>query len=129
MDRENTCTVAVIDDDDDVREVLGVLLKSAGHSVQTYKSGTQFLADPDHEEVACLVVDQRMPQMTGLQLLLELERRGLSIPALLITGAHDPEVAREADRLGAMTVMQKPVAPQKLLQFVAFSAGLTGNAR
>jgi two-component system response regulator FixJ len=70
-----------------------------------------------------------MPQMTGLQLLLELERRGLSIPALLITGAHDPEVAREADRLGAMTVMQKPVAPQKLLQFVAFSAGLTGNAR
>jgi FixJ family two-component response regulator len=123
MDRENASTVAIIDDDEDVRDVLGVLLETAGHSVQTYRSGTQFLADPGYADVACLVIDQNMPKMTGLELLLELERRGQSIPALLITGGHDPSIAREADRLGAMMVMQKPVATHELLQFVAFSAG------
>lgn len=124
MDREYASAVAIIDDDADVGLVLGALLENAGHSVQTYRSGEQFLADPGHAEVACLVIDQNMPGMTGLDLLLELERRGLAIPALLITGAHDEAVAREADRLGAMTVMQKPVPSQELLQFVAFSTGL-----
>src|SRR5579872_903620 len=119
MDRENASTVAIIDDDADVGMVLGALLENAGHSVQTYKSGTQFLNDPDHAEAACLVVDQNMPGMTGLELLLELERRGIAIPALLITGSQDAEIAREADRLGAMTVMQKPVPSHDLLQFVA----------
>ena len=123
MVRENLSMVAIIDDDDDVREVLGALLESAGHSVRTYKSGPQFLADPDHVDAACLVVDQNMPRMTGLDLLVELERRGLSIPALLITGANDSDLERQADLRGAMTVMQKPVAHNRLLQFVAFSAG------
>jgi FixJ family two-component response regulator len=121
---EIASTVAIIDDDNDVLEVLGVLLENAGHSVRAYKSGAQFLADPDHADVACLVIDQNMPKMTGLELLRELESRGLSIPALLITGAHDADVAREANLRGAMTVMQKPIAHQRLLQFVAFSAGL-----
>jgi FixJ family two-component response regulator len=123
MVRENLSMVAIVDDDNDVREVLGALLESAGHSVRTYKSGTQFLADPDHADAACLVVDQNMPEMTGLDLLVELDRRGLSIPALLITGAHDADLVRQADLRGAMTVMQKPVAHHRLLQFVAFSAG------
>jgi two-component system, LuxR family, response regulator FixJ len=123
MDRANASTVAIIDDDEDVRDVLGMLLETAGHSVQTYQSGIQFLADPGHAEVACLVIDQNMPKMTGLELLLEMERRGLSIPSLLITGSHDPRITEEADRLGAMIVMQKPVPTHELLQFVAFSAG------
>jgi FixJ family two-component response regulator len=123
MDGGTAGDVAIIDDDADVCEVLRVLLENAGHSVKTYRSGIQFLAEFDRDEVACLVVDQKMPQMTGLDLLLELERRGVSIPALLITGANDADIEREASRLGAMTVMQKPVPSQKLLQFVAFSAG------
>jgi CheY-like chemotaxis protein len=65
-----------------------------------------------------------MPDMTGLQLLSELKRRGLIIPALLITGANNAELEREAGQLGAMTVMQKPVSPLAVLQFVAFSVGL-----
>jgi two-component system, LuxR family, response regulator FixJ len=123
MDRENANTVAIIDDDADVGLVLGALLENAGHTVRTYRSGAEFLADPDHADAACLVIDQNMPGMTGLELLLELDRRGLAIPALLITGSHDAAIAREADRLGAMTVMQKPVPSHELLQFVAFSAG------
>ena len=53
MVRENLSMVAIVDDDNDVREVLGALLESAGHSVRTYKSGAQFLADPDHADAAC----------------------------------------------------------------------------
>ncbi len=121
MQRGNADTVAVVDDDDEVREVLSGLLESEGHNVVSYQSAQDFLRDAMLDDIACLVVDQRMPQMTGLQLLLELERRGVSVPSLLITGAHDPAITREAAHLGAMTVMQKPVSPQKLLDFVSFS--------
>jgi FixJ family two-component response regulator len=124
VQRENASPVAIIDDDSDVREVLGVLLETAGYSVQTYKSGAEYLADPDHHQMACLVVDQRMPGMTGLELLLELERRGLTIPAVLITGVEDADITREASNRGAMTVMQKPVSSHTLLKFIAFSTGL-----
>ena len=123
MDRENASVVAVIDDDDEVRDVLRTLLETAGHDVETFKSGTHFLADAQLDRMACLVVDQRMPQMTGLELLLELERRGRPVPALLITGVHDPEVAAAANTIGAMTVLEKPMSSQKLLRFVQFTMG------
>jgi two-component system response regulator FixJ len=115
--------VAIVDDDNEVRDVLCVLLESAGHSVETYKSGNDFLANARLDEIACLVVDQRMPQMSGVTLISTLARRGLTIPSLLITGAHDAEIAREAATLGAMTVLEKPLAPQELLRFVSFSVG------
>jgi FixJ family two-component response regulator len=123
MDRDNAGIVAIVDDDNEVRDVLCVLLESAGHSVETYKSGNDFLANARLDEIACLVVDQRMPQMSGVALISTLARRGLTIPSLLITGAHDAEIAREAATLGAMTVLEKPLAPQELLRFVSFSVG------
>ncbi|HET8995430.1 MAG TPA: response regulator [Acetobacteraceae bacterium] len=123
MDRENASIVAVIDDDDEVRDVLRTLLETAGHDVETFKSGIHFLQHAELERMGCLVVDQRMPRMTGLELLLELERRGRPIPALLITGVHDPEIDAAASTIGAMTVLEKPMSPQKLLRFVEFTLG------
>ena len=123
MDRDNAGIVAIVDDDDEVRDVLCVLLELAGHSVETYKSGNDFLTNARLDEIACLVVDQRMPQMSGVALISTLARRGMTIPSLLITGAHDAEIAREAATLGAMTVLEKPLAPQELLRFVSFSVG------
>ena len=123
MDRENASIVAVIDDDDEVRDVLRVLLEDAGHDVETFKSGPQFLATAELERMACLVLDQRMPQMTGVELLRELDRLGRPIPALLITGVHDPDVAAAASTIGAMTVLEKPMSSQELLRFVAFTVG------
>ena len=123
MDRENASIVAIVDDDDEVRDVLRVLLESAGHSVETYKSGGDFLGNARLDEIACLVVDQRMPEMSGITLISTIAKRGLAIPSLLITGAHDAEIAREAEMLGAMTVLEKPLSSQELLRFVAFSVG------
>jgi FixJ family two-component response regulator len=123
MDRDNANIVAVVDDDDEVRDVLRVLLESAGHSVETFKSGRDFLANARLDEIACLVVDQRMPELSGVALISAVAKRGLAIPSVLITGAHDAGIAREAETLGAMTVLVKPLSSQELLRFVSFSVG------
>ncbi|HEY1935605.1 MAG TPA: response regulator [Acetobacteraceae bacterium] len=123
MNRDKAGVVAVVDDDDEVRDVLRMLLETSGHTVDTYKSGTQFLTEARFEEILCLVLDQCMPSMTGLELISALNESGVTIPTLLITGAHDTEVARKAESLGAMTVLEKPLPCEALLRFVAFSAG------
>jgi FixJ family two-component response regulator len=123
MEKENSGVVAVVDDDDDVGEVLGGLLEAMGYQVETYRSGTDFLADARLERLACVVVDQNMPRMTGLQMIEQLADRGVTIPALLITGVHDAEVERKAASLGVMTVLEKPMSHHELLRFVSISAG------
>jgi len=122
MESENVATIAVIDDDEDVRDVLGVLLEECGHPVKAYASAPQFLADGNHGDVACLIVDQKMPEMSGLQLLAELDQRGLHVPSLLITGAYDRDTIQGAVDSGAMAVLEKPMAPMQLLQFVSLAA-------
>lgn len=123
MDRGNATIVAIIDDDDEVRDVLQVLLEDAGHTVETYKSGREFLTNAHLDELACMVVDQRMPDMSGVAVISAVADTGMSIPSLLITGAPDAEIARAAENIGAMTLLQKPLSPQELLRFVSFSVG------
>jgi FixJ family two-component response regulator len=114
--------VAIIDDDGDVRDVLDALLESVGHTVKTYTSGQQFLDDPDLSDIACVIVDQKMPIMTGLDLLRQLDARGLTIPSVLITGSPEPGVANEARALGAIEVLAKPIDLETLLRVVAYTA-------
>jgi FixJ family two-component response regulator len=113
--------VAIVDDDGDVRDVLDALLETAGHTVRTYTSGRQLLDDPELSEIACLVVDQKMPEMSGLDLLRALDAAGRTIPSLLITGLPDAAVAEEASWLGALEVMAKPLDSARLLQLVAYA--------
>jgi len=114
--------VAIVDDDGDVRDVLDALLEQAGHAVRTYNSGQQLLDDTDLNDIACLVVDQKMPGMTGLDLLRALDASGRTIPSLLITGAPDPVLAEEARALGAIDVLSKPIDFTRLLQLVDYTA-------
>jgi FixJ family two-component response regulator len=123
MDQETETIVAVVDDDDDVAEVLRGLFEIVGYQVVTYESADKLLTDPRLADVACLVVDQNMPGMTGLELLRELKAMGSTTPALLITGAHDEAVAREALDLGVMQVLEKPMATSELLRFISFAVG------
>ncbi|HET6308161.1 MAG TPA: response regulator [Rhodopila sp.] len=123
MDRDNASIVAVVDDDNDVGDVLGGLLETMGYQVETYRSAPDFLAAAQFDCLACLVVDQNMPSMTGLQMLERLSERGVNIPALLITGAHDAEIERRAASLGVMTVLEKPLSTRELLRFISVSAG------
>ncbi|MDR3529338.1 MAG: response regulator [Rhodopila sp.] len=121
MDRENASIVAVIDDDNDVGDVLRGLLETMGYQVETYRSGMDFLSTAQLDLLACLVVDQNMPSMTGLEMIERLSDRGVSIPVLLITGAHDAEIERKAASLGVMTVLEKPMSHHELLRFISVS--------
>ncbi len=113
--------VAIVDDDGDVREVLDALLEQVGHVVRTYADGQQLLDDPDLGDVGCLVVDQKMPEMSGLALLRVLNATGRSIPSLLITGLPDPLIVEAARELGAIEVLTKPIEWERLLKLVAYA--------
>ena len=113
--------VAIVDDDGDVRDVLDALLEQAGHTVRTYQSGQRLLDDPALGDVACLIVDQNMPGMSGLDLLTALETAGRTIPSILITGVPDDDIAEEARAIGAIEVFGKPIDFARLLQLVAYA--------
>lgn len=123
MERGNASTVAIIDDDSDVGDVLGGLLETMGYQYEVFESGMQFLLRGQFEHLACLIVDQNMPRMTGLQTIERLAEKGVNIPSLLITGVHNPEVERKAASLGVMTVLEKPMSHHELLRFISVSMG------
>ena len=111
--------VAVVDDDDAVRDSLRFLLEIAGHSVATYGSAAQFLLDAPVDQLSCLVVDQHMPDQTGLQLVAHLRADGVSLPVALITGSPSADLIRLARELNVAEVMEKPLNDDTLLDFIA----------
>lgn len=111
--------VAVVDDDDAVRDSLQFLLETAGFSVAAYHSAAQFLDQAKFDNLACLVLDQHMPDQTGLQLVSDLRRQGVTLPIALITGSPSPDLLRLARQLGVMQVMEKPLNDDALLDFIA----------
>ena len=123
MNHDAANIVAIVDDDDDVGDVLRGLLETMGYHVESYRSGPDFLTNAQLERVGCLVIDQNMPHMTGIDILRQLNERGILIPSLLITGTVDPHVADQASKLGVMSVLEKPMSHRELLRFVSFSVG------
>jgi two-component system, LuxR family, response regulator FixJ len=110
--------VAVVDDDEAVRESLQFLLETAGLTVTTYHSAAQFLTDAKPGELTCLVLDQHMPELTGLQLVARLRSNGVNLPIALITGSPSPDLLRRASQLGVARVLEKPLDDSELLDFI-----------
>ena len=110
--------VAVVDDDDAVRDSLRFLLEAAGFSVATYGSAAQFLNEASFENLSCLVVDQHMPGQTGLQLINSLRSLGARMPVALITGSPSADLLRQASELGVAQVLEKPLNDEVLLHFL-----------
>jgi FixJ family two-component response regulator len=108
-------TVYVVDDDDGVRTSLGILLDSAGYRAVPFASAPDFLAQYDPARPGCLLLDMRMPGMTGMELLQEMARRGAFLPVIFITGHGDVPMAVEAIKAGAFDFLQKPFSPRDLL--------------
>ena len=107
--------VAVVDDDPDVLDSLRFLLETAGHVVETYASAARFLAEAEPARLACLVLDEHMPQVTGLDLLAQLRARGLATPTFLVTARPSLALARRAMELGVLDVFEKPLTQDDLL--------------
>lgn len=108
-------TVFVVDDDADALDSLECLLKSIGLNVDSYQSPTAFLQSYDPARPGCIVLDVRMPELSGLELQQELLRRGPTPPIIVITGHGDVPVCATAFRAGAFDFIEKPVNPQLLL--------------
>ncbi|HEX5162301.1 MAG TPA: response regulator transcription factor [Steroidobacteraceae bacterium] len=107
--------VMVVDDDSGVRNAMRSLLKSVGLESALYASAQEFLAAYQPAQPGCLVLDIRMPGMSGLELQQQLNLRGAVIPVIFMTGHGDIPMAVEAMQHGAFDFLQKPFRDQDLL--------------
>jgi FixJ family two-component response regulator len=110
--------IAVVDDDDSVRESLRGLLESLGFGVRTFASGRQFLESECVTESDCLILDVRMPGMTGPDLQRELARRGSVVPVVFITAYGDEEIRPRVLSEGAVDCLLKPFSEEALLRAI-----------
>jgi FixJ family two-component response regulator len=110
--------ICIVDDDEWVADSLKVLLEIFGFEVQSYSSGCEFLADKRHCAVGCLLIDQHLHGMTGLDVVDRLQKECGSIPTILISGRLDNETRARASSLGVMSVIDKPFAPTSLVELI-----------
>jgi two-component system response regulator FixJ len=110
--------VHVIDDEADVCEALRVLLDAADLEARTYSSAEEFLAEVKLSRPICLLVDVRLPGMSGLELVQQLQRGPIRPVAVMITGHGDVPLAVKAMRAGALHFLEKPFEPEALLEIL-----------
>ena len=111
-------TVFVIDDDPSFRRSTEMLIESAGLSVQTFNSAEEFLRGRRPDAPACLVLDVRLPQLSGLDLQRELAKAGVQIPIIFITGHGDIPMTVQAMKAGAVEFLTKPFREQEFLDAI-----------
>ena len=110
--------IAIIDDDEAMQDSLGDLLEAAGLAARCFGSAEEFLKSDLHSTAACLIVDIRMPKMSGLELQVRLKREECNIPINFITAYDDAEIRAQAMRRGAVEFLAKPFDHQLLLKRV-----------
>ena len=112
---ESEPTVFIVDDDSAVLKGLRLLVKSLRMNVETYLSAQEFLDSYDPARPGCLVLDVRMPGISGLELQEKLRQRNINIPVIIMTGYGEIAVAVEAMKKDAMEFLEKPISGQVLL--------------
>jgi FixJ family two-component response regulator len=111
--------VFLVDDDPSVRRALARLIKSAGHQVQTFASAQEFLGTrAAGEEAACLVLDVRMPGLTGIELQRQLQTLNRNVPIVFMTGHGNIPMSVQAMKAGAVDFLPKPVKDTDLLRAI-----------
>jgi len=118
MPPEPEAIVFVVDDDRAMRDSLRWLLESIGLTVRTYATAAEFLREHQPSQPGCLVLDVRMPGMSGLDLQAELVKRGAELPTIVVTGHAEVAMAVRAVKAGAIDFIEKPFSDQLLLDRV-----------
>lgn len=108
--------VHVVDDDADVREVVARLVESVGLAAQAFSSAQEFLSSYDGSRPGCIVLDLRMPVMTGIEALTRFAERDIKLPVIMLTGHGDVPSAVRSLKRGAADFIEKPFNPQVLLE-------------
>ena len=114
-DSTNTGVVFVVDDDEAMRNSLRWLIESVGHTVETYASAQAFLDNHYPGRSGCLLLDVRMPGITGLELQSQLESHDIRLPVIILTGHGDVGMAVKAMKAGALDFIEKPFDDELLL--------------
>lgn len=133
MDRvsaaQSMTTVFVIDDDPATRNSIAWLLESARWPVETFESGEAFLAVYNPQRPGCLILDIRLPGMSGVALQDELTRRGIVLPVIMLTGFGDVSLAVQAFQQGAFDFIEKPFTDDQILACIDRAIALDRDRR
>ena len=126
---DSAVLIRIVDDDDEFAASQKLLISSLGWEVVTYPSAPEFLAGDTLARPGCLILDVRMPAMTGLELQQELERRNCTMPIIFLSAHGDISMAVHTMRHGAVDFLEKPVEPHRLLSRVttAVAAGIQSS--
>ena len=122
-------TVFVVDDDPIVRAAVRVAAESVGLAVEAYGDARSFLAGLDPQRPGCLLLDVRLPGLSGLDVQAELARRGADGPIIFITGYADVRVAVQALRAGAFDFLEKPLTGSVLLERIQEAVAIDRHRR
>jgi FixJ family two-component response regulator len=118
--RKPSFFVAIVDDDAGVRAAIESLLNSIGVKTRTFASAEAYLRSNDSAVAGCLIVDMRLPGMSGLELQRQLHGKGLGIPAIFVTAEDDADgrLRAQMEQAGAVAVLHKPCDPEELTRLV-----------
>lgn len=122
-------TIFVVDDDPDVRRAVSLLVRSVDLEARLYSSAQEFLTSYDGQTPGCLVLDLRMPGMTGLQLQQRLMEEEIRLPVIFISAYGEIAAASAAMRAGAVDFLPKPFSPQTLLERIHEAVALDAKQR
>ena len=115
--------ISIVDDDESVREAITSLLRSAGFNAKSFTSAETFLHSSLLKDTACLILDVRMPGLSGPELQRQLAAEGCRVPVIFITAHGDGKVQAEVIRAGAVDFLSKPFSEEALLRAVYSGLG------
>lgn len=115
MNNSGQRLVHLVDDDAAIRRSVGFMLKTSGHRVESYESGTDLLSASAHLDDGCILLDISMPGMDGLEVQEALQWKGISLPVIIMTGHGDVTLAVRAMKAGAVDFIEKPFGKEALL--------------
>jgi len=114
--KQRSKLIAVVDDNESMQDSLGDLIESGGFEAKSFGSAKAFLDSDLHRTAACLIVDIRMPKMSGLELQARLKQQECTVPIIFITAFDDAEIRAQAMKEGAVEFLAKPFNHQLLLK-------------
>jgi len=113
--------IHIVDDEESVRRSLDFMLRTSGYTVRLWESGVAFLAGGELER-GCILLDIRMPELDGLEVLRQLAQRGVTLPVIILTGHGEVNLAVEAMKNGAFDFLEKPCSPTILRETLQHAA-------
>ena len=119
-------TIYLVDDDASARKGLTRLLFAAGYEVHAYASSVELLKSPVSDKNACLILDARMPRLSGVDLQAELATKGVKLPVIFVTADDNKQLRKQARKVKALGFFRKPVDGPALLDAVAWALETQG---